>query len=165
MLGYGPESSHFHVELIYNYGVSSYDLGDAFFHWKHSQLENVKLIFFVYIFFLQINLTGNDFNGIKIQAAGIIDRAKKENYPFSVEDNNNYILRSPDGYTFYVTDEQQPNDDPVQGIVFNTNDLQKTQSYWTDMLTMKLVKQSDNEACLTYTGNQAKLFYRKTGKF
>lgn len=27
MLGYGPESSHFHVELIYNYGVSSYDLG------------------------------------------------------------------------------------------------------------------------------------------
>lgn len=28
MLGYGPESSHFHVELIYNYGVTSYDLGN-----------------------------------------------------------------------------------------------------------------------------------------
>lgn len=31
MLGYGPESSHFHVELIYNYGVTSYDLGNAQF--------------------------------------------------------------------------------------------------------------------------------------
>lgn len=132
MLGYGPESSHFHVELIYNYGVTSYDLG-------------------------------NDFNGIKIKAAGIIERAKKENYPFSVEDGNNYILRAPDGYTFYVTDEQQPSDsDPVQGIVFNTNGLQKTFSYWADLLKMTSVKQDDDEVCLTYSGNQAKLFYRKT---
>lgn len=74
-------------------------------------------------------------------------------------------MRSPDGYTFYVTDEETPNADPVQGIVFNTNDLQKTQSYWTDLLTMKLVNKSDSEVCLTYSGNQAKLFYRKTGKF
>lgn len=117
------------------------------------------------IYFHFSKIPGNDFNGIKIQAVGIIDRAKKENYPFSVEDKNNYILRSPDGYTFYVTDEQATTDDPVQGIVFNTNDLQKTQSYWTDLLTMKLVKQSDSEVCLTYSGNQAKLFYRKTGNF
>lgn len=110
-------------------------------------------------------LTGNDFNGIKIQSAGIIERAKKENYPFSVEDDNTYILRSPDGYTFYVTDVEQPNGgDPVQGIVFNTNDLQKTHSYWADLLTMKLVNQGDNEVCLAYSGNQAKLFYRKTGE-
>lgn len=108
---------------------------------------------------------GNDFNGIKIQSAGIIERAKKENYPFTAEENNNYILRSPDGYTFYVTDEQSPTDDPVQGIVFNTNDLQKTQSYWTDLLTMKLVKKTDDEVCLSFEGKQAKLFYRKTSKF
>lgn len=31
MLGYGPESSYFHVELIYNYGVSSYDLGNTIY--------------------------------------------------------------------------------------------------------------------------------------
>lgn len=109
--------------------------------------------------------TGNDFNGIKIQASGIIDRAKKENYPYTVESDNKYVFRSPDGYTFYVTDEQQPGDgDPVQGIVFNTNDLKKTHLYWMDLLTMKLVHQNDTEVCLTYSGNQAKLFYRKTGK-
>lgn len=27
MIGYGPESSHFVMELTYNYGVTSYDLG------------------------------------------------------------------------------------------------------------------------------------------
>lgn len=27
MIGYGPESNHFVVELTYNYGVTSYDLG------------------------------------------------------------------------------------------------------------------------------------------
>lgn len=31
-LGYGPEDKHFAVELTYNYGVDSYDLGEGFGH-------------------------------------------------------------------------------------------------------------------------------------
>lgn len=31
-LGYGPEESNFVVELTYNYGVSSYDIGTGFGH-------------------------------------------------------------------------------------------------------------------------------------
>lgn len=31
MVGYGPEKSHFVIELTYNYGVKSYDLGNAYF--------------------------------------------------------------------------------------------------------------------------------------
>lgn len=27
MIGYGPEKNHFVIELTYNYGVTSYDLG------------------------------------------------------------------------------------------------------------------------------------------
>lgn len=30
MIGYGPESSHFVIELTYNYGVTSYELGNEF---------------------------------------------------------------------------------------------------------------------------------------
>lgn len=30
MIGYGPESSHFVIELTYNYGVKSYELGNEF---------------------------------------------------------------------------------------------------------------------------------------
>src|SRR5260370_35639114 len=31
-LGYGPEDSHPAIELTYNYGVTSYELGTAFWH-------------------------------------------------------------------------------------------------------------------------------------
>ncbi|KAK1418560.1 hypothetical protein QVD17_27705 [Tagetes erecta] len=31
-LGYGPEDSHFVIELTYNYGVDKYDIGTAFGH-------------------------------------------------------------------------------------------------------------------------------------
>lgn len=31
-LGYGPEDSQFAVELTYNYGVTSYDIGEGFGH-------------------------------------------------------------------------------------------------------------------------------------
>ncbi|RZC82540.1 hypothetical protein C5167_045327 [Papaver somniferum] len=31
-LGYGPEDSHYVVELTYNYGVDKYDIGNGFDH-------------------------------------------------------------------------------------------------------------------------------------
>lgn len=30
MIGYGPESNHFVIELTYNYGVKSYEFGKPF---------------------------------------------------------------------------------------------------------------------------------------
>ena len=30
MVGYGPEDNHFVVELTYNYGIKSYDLGNDY---------------------------------------------------------------------------------------------------------------------------------------
>lgn len=30
MIGYGPESNHFVIELTYNYGVTNYNLGKIF---------------------------------------------------------------------------------------------------------------------------------------
>lgn len=72
-------------------------------------------------------------------------------------------MKSPDGYTFYVSDEQS-NGDPVQSVVINSNDLQKTQSYWTDLLGKQLVNQTDNEITLTYGGEQANLVFKKYGK-
>ncbi|MCH98618.1 lactoylglutathione lyase-like protein, partial [Trifolium medium] len=31
-LGYGPEDSHFSIELTYNYGIETYDIGTGFGH-------------------------------------------------------------------------------------------------------------------------------------
>lgn len=63
-----------------------------------------------------------------------------------------------------MTDEQSRGD-PVQNVIVNSNDLQKTQSYWTDLLGMQLVKQTDNEIMLTYGGEQATLVFKKYGKY
>lgn len=75
MIGYGAESSHFVIELTYNYGVKTYELG-------------------------------NDFRGITIQSKEIIERAKNGNYPCVNESDNKWILKSPDGYPFYILDEE-----------------------------------------------------------
>lgn len=133
MIGYGPESNHFVVELTYNYGVKSYDLG-------------------------------NDFNGITIKSKGIIDRAKEQNYPFKVVDNV-YVLQSPDGYNFYVNDEEQTTNDPVQKVTINTNDLQKTATYWTDVLGITAVDKNDTEIVLAYDSKQTKLAFNQCGLY
>lgn len=99
---------------------------------------------------------------MSIKSSGIIDRVKEQNYPFNLE-NSIYVLKSPDGYTFYITDESTTDGDPVQSVIINSNDLQKTQSYWTGLLSMQLVEQNDKEIHLTYGGKQAQLVFRKTG--
>lgn len=133
MIGYGPESNHFVVELTYNYGVKNYDLG-------------------------------NDLNGITIKSKGIVDRAKEQNYPFTVE-NNVYTLQSPDGYTFYINDEEPTTHDPVEKVTINTNDLQKTTTYWTDVLGITAFDRSDNEIALAYDSKQTKLAFNQIGGY
>lgn len=47
MIGYGPEDTHFVIELTYNYGVDDYKLGNDFLGitLKSSKvLENAKLL-------------------------------------------------------------------------------------------------------------------------
>lgn len=44
MIGYGDESSHFVVELTYNYGVKSYDLGNDFHGITIQSKETVERI-------------------------------------------------------------------------------------------------------------------------
>lgn len=105
---------------------------------------------------------GNDFNGMRIQMNGILERIKKQNYPYTVE-NNVYVLQSPDGYKFSVSDVSQTEGDPVNGVAINTNDLVKTKAYWTDVLKMKLIKETDDEITLSYGEQQASLIFKKTG--
>ncbi|TKY72169.1 putative lactoylglutathione lyase [Spatholobus suberectus] len=42
-LGFGPEQSHFVVELTYNYGVTSYDIGTGFGHFAIATPDVYKL--------------------------------------------------------------------------------------------------------------------------
>lgn len=120
MIGYGPESSHFVLELTYNYGVKEYTLG-------------------------------NDFGGITIRSPDVIERAKRLNYPMTQEDNQ-FVLISPDGYKFFITNEGSLTDktDPVRKVTLNCTDLDRSIQYWHETLQMKQVTKSDRSVQLTY---------------
>lgn len=59
---------------------------------------------------------GNDFHGITIKSKETIERAKKLDWPMK-EENELFLLESPDGYKFYIINEDQPKD---RGIYFIT---------------------------------------------
>lgn len=107
---------------------------------------------------------GNDFNGMRIEMNGILERIKKQNYPYTVENNNMYVLQSPDGYKFSVSNVSETKGDPVKGVAINTNDLEKTKAFWIDVLKMKLIKETNDEITLSYGEQQASLIFKKTGE-
>lgn len=123
MIGYGPESSHFVIELTYNYGVKSYELG-------------------------------NEFGGITIQSKGVLERAQQHKYEIS-DENGVSVLRSPDGYKFFVINEAEPvNDDPVIKTTLNCSDVNKSVQYWHEILKMNAISKEDKSATLAYTKMQ-----------
>ncbi|XP_055523456.1 glyoxalase domain-containing protein 4 [Wyeomyia smithii] len=118
MIGYGPESSHFVLELTYNYGVKEYALG-------------------------------NDFGGMTISSANIIERATKLNYPMT-QKGNHFELVSPDGYKFFITNDGS-SVDAVRKVTLNCSDLNRSVQYWHGTLQMKEVAKTDISAQLTYS--------------
>ncbi|KAK3084272.1 hypothetical protein FSP39_010907 [Pinctada imbricata] len=124
MVGYGPEDNHFVVELTYNYGVGTYQLG-------------------------------NDFRGITISSPSAVANANKQGYPI-VQDGDNHVLTSPDGYKFHII-SQEVKGDPVQMVTLASSDLQKSVDYWTKLCGMTLYSRGDNSAVLGYDDNQCKL--------
>lgn len=126
MVGYGTESDHFVIELTYNYGVKSYELG-------------------------------NDFGGITIKSKEVIDRAQINNYPVIKEDDV-HLLVAPDGYKFYIQNEEQPvKSDPVIKIALNVTDLAKSVQYWNGLLDMKVISNDNNKVLLNYRDKEITL--------
>ncbi|KAH8408831.1 hypothetical protein KR009_001871 [Drosophila setifemur] len=127
MVGYGPEDSHFVIELTYNYGVSSYEMG-------------------------------NDFGGVTIHSTEILSRAAKHSYPVQkVEGKLGSLLTSPDGYKFFVIDQQSAGSDPVQAVELHVTNLGRSKKYWHDLLQMQLLEESDRSVRLSYGSKQAAL--------
>uniref|UniRef100_A0A182MGT4 VOC domain-containing protein n=1 Tax=Anopheles culicifacies TaxID=139723 RepID=A0A182MGT4_9DIPT len=108
MIGYGPEASHFVIELTYNYGVKEYALGNDF---------------------AGLTIAGSGIlerareHGYPVED-GTTDQPS--------------LLRSPDGYRVYVVPEAATASyaDPVQRVALNVTDLARSRHYWADTLTM-----------------------------
>nr|CAG4646408.1 EOG090X09EK [Macrothrix elegans] len=134
MVGYGPEDNHFVCELTYNYGISSYKLG-------------------------------NDFLGLTIKSSQVLKNAEAQNWPIHRQENQLPYLEAPGGYKFYIEDQPQPEDlDPVQKVSLASSNLKDSLKYWSELLQMEVVEQSDDTATLTYSQTQAKLEIKAIGE-
>ncbi|EDW56334.1 glyoxalase domain-containing protein 4 [Drosophila sechellia] len=127
MVGYGPESSHFVIELTYNYGVSSYELGNDFGG--------------VTIHSKDILSRAAEHSYPVTQVAG----------------KAGSLLTSPDGYKFYVIDQASASSESVQSVELNVSNLQNSRKYWHDLLQLKVLEESEASVRLTYDEQQASL--------
>lgn len=121
-LGYGPETSHFVLELTYNYGVDSYDLGEGFGYFGiavpdvHKKVEAIK------------------------EAGGKITR---DAGPVKGGSTVIAFAEDPTGYKFELI--QRPGtQDPICQVMLRVTNLEKSIKYYTEALGMKLLRTKEN---------------------
>ncbi|XP_058094918.1 lactoylglutathione lyase GLX1 [Magnolia sinica] len=123
-LGFGPEESHFVVELTYNYGVESYDIGTGFGHFAIASQDVYKLV-------------------EDIRAKG----GKITREPGPVKGGKTVIafVQDPDGYIFELI-QRGPTPEPLCQVMLRVGDLDRSIKFYEKALGMKLLRKSDNAA-------------------
>ncbi|GMH12421.1 hypothetical protein Nepgr_014262 [Nepenthes gracilis] len=121
-LGYGPEDSHFSVELTYNYGVDKYDIGTGFGHFGIAVDDVVKMVDL-------------------IKAKG----GKVTREPGPVKGGSSIIacIEDPDGYTFELL-ERGPTPEPLCQVMLRVGDLDRSINLYKKAFGMELLRKRDN---------------------
>ncbi|MED6144114.1 Lactoylglutathione lyase [Stylosanthes scabra] len=120
-LGFGPEQSHFVVELTYNYGVSSYDIGDGFGHFAIATQDVYKLAEHIRSKGGNITREPGPLQGGTIVVA---------------------FVKDPDGYTFALI--QRPTiHDPFCQIMLRVGDLERSIQFYEKAVGLKLLRKVD----------------------
>ncbi|KAL0908992.1 hypothetical protein M5K25_023510 [Dendrobium thyrsiflorum] len=123
-LGFGPEDSHFVVELTYNYGVDKYDIGTGFGHFAIASEDIYKLV-------------------EDIRAKG----GKVTREPGPVKGGTTVIafVQDPDGYIFELI-QRGPTPEPLCQVMLRVGNLDRSIQFYEKACGMKLLKKSDNAA-------------------
>ncbi|KAM7509555.1 hypothetical protein LguiA_020008 [Lonicera macranthoides] len=121
-LGYGPEDSHFVIELTYNYGVDKYDVGSGFGHFGIAVDDVVKTVDL-------------------IKAKG----GKVTREPGPVKGGNTVIafIEDPDGYKFELL-ERGPTPEPLCQVMLRVGDLDRSINFYHKAFGMELLRKQDN---------------------
>lgn len=121
-LGYGPEESHFVVELTYNYGVDKYDIGTGFGHFAIASEDVYKL-------------------AEVIKAKG----GKITREPGPVKGGTTVIAfaQDPDGYLFELI-QRGPTPEPLCQVMLRVGDLDRAIKFYEKACGMKLLRKRDN---------------------
>ncbi|KAJ9136357.1 hypothetical protein P3X46_033445 [Hevea brasiliensis] len=121
-LGFGPEQTNFVVELTYNYGVTSYDIGTGFGHFAIASQDVYKLV-----------------EDIRAKG-GVITRE-----PGPVKGGTTVIafVKDPDGYIFELI-QRGPTPEPLCQVMLRVGDLDRSIQFYEKALGMKLLRRIDN---------------------
>ncbi|XP_047955702.1 probable lactoylglutathione lyase, chloroplastic isoform X1 [Salvia hispanica] len=121
-LGYGPEDSHFVIELTYNYGVDKYDIGSGFGHFGIAVEDVAKTVDLV-------------------KAKG----GKVTREPGPVKGGKTVIafIEDPDGYKFELL-ERGPTPEPLCQVMLRVGDLDRAIEFYEKAYGMELLRKRDN---------------------
>ncbi|KAG5559308.1 hypothetical protein RHGRI_009000 [Rhododendron griersonianum] len=121
-LGYGPEDSHFVIELTYNYGVDKYDIGTGFGHFGIAVEDVAKTVDL-------------------IKAKG----GKVTREPGPVKGGSTVIafIEDPDGYKFELI-ERGPTPEPLCQVMLRVGDLDRSINFYEKAFGMELLRKRDN---------------------
>lgn len=123
-LGYGPETTHFAVELTYNYGVESYDLGTGFGH-----------------FGLAVNDVCATVDAVK--AAG--GKVSREPGPVKGGSTTIAFVDDPTGYKWEIIGREGEIREPLAQVMLRVGDLERSIKFYTEVLGCRLLRQRRNE--------------------
>ncbi|KAK1280056.1 Lactoylglutathione lyase [Acorus gramineus] len=121
-LGFGPEESHFVVELTYNYGVDKYDIGTGFGHFAIASEDVYKLV-------------------EDIRAKG----GKITREPGPVKGGTTVIafVEDPDGYLFELI-QRGPTPEPLCQVMLRVGDLDRSIKFY-EKYTIAMMGYADED--------------------
>ncbi|XP_074869442.1 glyoxalase domain-containing protein 4 isoform X1 [Carettochelys insculpta] len=108
---------------------------------------------------------GNDFLGVTLTSSQAVTNARKMGWPLREIAMGIFETEAPGGYKFYLEDKEQPKQDPVLKVTLAVSNLQKSVSYWSDLLGMNIYERDEEKqrALLGYADNQCKLELQDIG--
>ncbi|KAF3446043.1 hypothetical protein FNV43_RR11221 [Rhamnella rubrinervis] len=144
-LGYGPEDSHFVVELTYNYGVNRYDIGTVLailaLQLRTKLGNHLTRLCYRYgkiIIFLSKLVT----KAVElIKAKG--GKVTREPGPIKGGSTIIAFIEDPDGYKFELL-ERGPTPEPLCQVMLRVGDLDRAIKFYKKAFGMELLRRSDN---------------------
>lgn len=124
MVGYGNESTHFVIELTYNYGVKSYKLGNEFGGVTIKSKDVISTV-------KAKNVPHEQ------QADGSVLIHAPDGYKF-----------------FIINENAAADEDPIKYIIYNVSNLADSTGFWNGILNMQPVRQDSKSALLSYNGGR-----------
>ena len=127
-LGYGPESTHFAVELTKNDGVDAYDLGEGFGHLG-----------------VAVSSAATVCESIEADAT---TRGKVTRPAGPVKGGQTVIafVKDPTGYAFELIERAEVGPEPLCQVMLRVGDLEKSMRFYEEVVGMKALRTRDNEA-------------------